>query len=91
MVKLSQATVDAINRDIEALKGMKTTLQALIDAENKFIANPEDLSGFENTSFDKFINQSIINALEDESDSKGAIAEYVITAVQGAVASMVKN
>ena len=41
--KASQATVDAINRDIEALKGMKTTLQALIDAENKFIANPEDL------------------------------------------------
>ena len=39
--KASQATVDAINRDIEALKGMKTTLQALIDAENKFIANPE--------------------------------------------------
>ena len=33
--KASQATVDAINRDIEALKGMKTTLQALIDAENK--------------------------------------------------------
>ena len=32
--KASQATVDAINRDIEALKGMKTTLQALIDAEN---------------------------------------------------------
>ena len=30
--KASQATVDAINRDIEALKGMKTTLQALIDA-----------------------------------------------------------
>lgn len=45
------------------------------------------MSGFYDTSFDKFINQSIINALEDESDSKGAIAEYVITAVQGAVAS----
>ena len=63
--KASQATVDAINRDIEALKGMKTTLQALIDAEIKFIAIPEDLSGFENTSFDKFINQSIINALNE--------------------------
>ena len=34
--KASQATVDAINRDIKALKEMKTTLQALIDAENKF-------------------------------------------------------
>lgn len=85
--KASQATVDAINRDIEALKGMKTTLQALIDAENKFIANPEDLSGFENTSFDKFINQSIINALNDKGENKGAIAQYVITTVQAGVAS----
>ena len=85
--KASQATVDAINKDIEALKGMKTTLQALIDAENKFIANPEDLSGFENTSFDKFINQSIINALNDKGENKGAIAQYVIEAVQAGVAS----
>lgn len=85
--KASQATVDAINKDIEALKGMKTTLQALIDAENKFIANPEDLSGFENTSFDKFINQSIINALNDKGENKGAIAQYVITTVQAGVAS----
>lgn len=88
--KASQATVDAINRDIEALKGMKTTLQALIDAENKFIANPEDLSGFENTSFDKFINQSIINALNDKGENKGAIAQYVIEAVQAGVASNAK-
>lgn len=88
--KASQATVDAINRDIEALKGMKTTLQALIDAENKFIANPEDLSGFENTSFDKFINQSIINALNDKGENKGAIAQYVITTVQAGVASNAK-
>ena len=85
--KASQATVDAINRYIEALKGMKTTLQALIDAENKFIANPEDLSGFENTSFDKCINQSIINALNDKGENKGAIARYVITTVQAGVAS----
>lgn len=85
--KASQATVDAINDDIEALKDMKKTLQALIDAENKFIANPEDLSGFENTSFDKFINQSIINALNDKGANKGAIAQYVIEAVQAGVAS----
>lgn len=85
--KASQATVDAINNDIEALKDMKKTLQALIDAENKFIANPEDLSGFENTSFDKFINQSIINALNDKGANKGAIAQYVIEAVQAGVAS----
>ena len=88
--KASQATVDAINRDIKALKEMKTTLQALIDAENKFIANPEDLSGFENTSFDKFINQSIINALNDKGENKGAIAQYVITTVQAGVASNAK-
>lgn len=85
--KASQATVDAINKDIEALKDMKKTLQALIDAENKFIANPEDLSGFENTSFDKFINQSIINALNDKGANKGAIAQYVIEAVEAGVAS----
>ena len=85
--KASQATVDAINDDIEALKDMKKTLQALIDAENKFIANPEDLSGFENTSFDKFINQSIINALNDKGENKGAIAQYVIEAVKAGVAS----
>ena len=69
---------------------MKTTLQALIDAENKFIANPEDLSGFENTSFDKFINQSIINALNDKGENKGAIAQYVITTVQAGVSSNAK-
>ena len=40
--KASQATVDAINRDIEALKGMKTTLQALIDAEGWKIVQPSD-------------------------------------------------
>ena len=55
-----------MNEDITALKEMKTTLQALIDAENKFKADHNDLSGFENTSFDKFINQSIINALKEE-------------------------
>lgn len=66
---------------------MKTTLQALIDAENKFKADPTDLSGFENTSFDKFINQSILNALKDEGDNKGEIAAYVIKTVQDGVAS----
>lgn len=85
--KASQSTVDAMNEDITALKEMKTTLQALIDAENKFKADHNDLSGFENTSFDKFINQSIINALKDEGDSKGEIAAYVIKTVQDGVAS----
>ena len=47
----------------------------------------KDLSGFENTSFDKFINQSIINALNDKGENKGAIAQYVITTVQAGVAS----
>lgn len=45
------------------------------------------MSGFENTSFDKFINQSLINALKDEGDSKGEIAAYVIKTVQDGVAS----
>ena len=85
--KASQSTVDAMTDDITALKEMKTTLQALIDAENKFKADHNDLSGFENTSFDKFINQSILNALKDEGDSKGEIAAYVIKAVQDGVAS----
>ena len=66
---------------------MSGILDKLVAAEKNYKNNNGDLSGFYDTSFDKFINQSIINALEDESDSKGAIAEYVITAVQGAVAS----
>lgn len=85
--KASQSTVDAMNEDIKKLNAMKTTLQALIDAENKFKADPTDLSGFENTSFDKFINQSILNALKDEGDNKGEIAAYVIKTVQDGVAS----
>lgn len=85
--KASQSTVDAMNEDIRKLNAMKTTLQALIDAENKFKADPTDLSGFENTSFDKFINQSILNALKDEGDNKGEIAAYVIKTVQDGVAS----
>ena len=84
--KASQSSVDAINRDIETLKGMQTTLQSLIDAENAYKVSG-DLSGFNNTSFDKFVNQSIKNALADEGNDKGAIAAYVIKAVQDGVAS----
>lgn len=84
--KASQSSVDAINRDITTLKQMQTTLQSLIDAENAYNASG-DLSGFNNTSFDKFVNQSIKNALADEGNDKGAIAAYVIKAVQDGVAS----
>lgn len=85
--KADQTTVSALQTDVDNLKKMQTTLQALIDAENNFKNNNGDLSGFENTSFDKFINQSIINALDDKGESKGEIANYVITAVQKGVAS----
>lgn len=88
--KATKASVNALETDVTNLKGMQTTLQALIDAENNFKNNNGDLSGFENTSFDKFINQSIVNALNDEGESKGAIANYVITAVQSGVASNAK-
>lgn len=81
--KADQTTVNALQEDVNKLKDMQTTLQALIDAENKFKNNNGDLSGFENTSFDKFINQSIKNALKD----KGEIASYVMNAVQNGVAS----
>lgn len=81
--KATQASVNLIQEDVKKLKDMQTTLQALIDAENKFKNNNGDLSGFENTSFDKFINQSIKNALKD----KGEIASYVMNAVQNGVAS----
>nr|WP_156150087.1 hypothetical protein [Bacteroides acidifaciens] len=84
--KASQATVDAINEDIKTLNDMKTTLQALTAAKQKY-KDSGDLSGFENTSFDKFINESIKDALADEGDNKGAIAAYVIKAVQDGVAS----
>lgn len=84
--KATQSSVDAINKDIETLKGMQKTLQSLIDAENAYKASG-DLSGFNNTSFDKFVNQSIKNALIDEENDKGVIAAYVIKAVQDGVAS----
>lgn len=91
LIKANDQTIKDLNASVKELNDMSGILDKLVAAEKNYKNNNGDLSGFYDTSFDKFINQSIINALEDESDSKGAIAEYVITAVQGAVASMVKN
>lgn len=87
LIKANDQTIKDLNASVKELNDMSGILDKLVTAEKNYKNNNGDLSGFYDTSFDKFINQSIINALEDESDSKGAIAEYVITAVQGAVAS----
>ena len=87
LIKANDQTIKDLNASVKELNDMSGILDKLVAAEKNYKNNHGDLSGFYDTSFDKFINQSIINALEDESDSKGAIAEYVITAVQGAVAS----
>ena len=87
LIKANDQTIKDPNASVKELNDMSGILDKLVAAEKNYKNNNGDLSGFYDTSFDKFINQSIINALEDESDSKGAIAEYVITAVQGAVAS----
>lgn len=87
LIKANDQTIKDLNASVKELNDMSGILDKLVAAEKNYKNNNGDLSGFYDTSFDKFINQSIINALEDESDSKGAIAEYVITAVQGAVAS----
>ena len=87
LIKANDQTIKDLNASVKELNDMSGILDKLVAAEKNYKNNNGDLSGFYDTSFDKFINQSIINALEDESESKGAIAEYVITAVQGAVAS----
>lgn len=87
LIKANDQTIKDLNASVKELNDMSGILDKLVAAEKNYKNNNGDLSGFYDTSFDKFINQSIINALEDESDFKGAIAEYVITAVQGAVAS----
>lgn len=87
LIKANDQTIKDLNASVKELNDMSGILDKLVAAEKNYKNNNGDLSGFYDTSFDKFINQSIINALEDESDSKGAIAEYVITTVQGAVAS----
>ena len=87
LIKANDQTIKDLNASVKELNDMSGILDKLVAAEKNYKNNNGDLSGFYDTSFDKFINQSIINALEDESDSKGAIAAYVITAVQGAVAS----
>lgn len=87
LIKANDQTIKDLNASVKELNDMSGILDKLVAAEKNYKNNNGDLSGFYDISFDKFINQSIINALEDESDSKGAIAEYVITAVQGAVAS----
>lgn len=81
-----EGIVGKLKKEVENLQEMQTTLSALIEAENQYKTSG-NINGFKNTSFDKFINQSIIDALNDEGESKGEIANYVIRAVQNGVAS----
>lgn len=85
--KADKTYVDGLEGRIKTLEAMKTTLSDLIAAEEKFKKNG-DISGFKNTSFDKFVNQSIINALSDANpNDMGVIADYVKKAVQTGTAN----
>lgn len=85
--KADKTYVDGLEGRIKTLEAMKTTLSDLIAAEEKFKKNG-DISGFKNTSFDKFENQSIMNALSDANpNDMGVIADYVKKAVQTGTAN----
>lgn len=79
--KATKETVSALQEDVDKLKEMRTTLDKLISAE-KVYQTTGKLDGYANTSFDAFVNQSILNALKNEENSKGAIASYVTNAIQ---------
>lgn len=79
--KATKETVSALQEDVDKLKEMQTTLDKLISAE-KVYQTTGKLDGYANTSFDAFVNQSILNALKNEENSKGAIASYVTNAIQ---------
>ena len=65
-------TIAKLKTDIDALNKVSSTLDALVKAEQKY-KESGDLSGFDNTSFDALINNSIKEAIEKEGD----IAAYV--------------
>lgn len=82
-----EGVVGTLKKEVENLKEMQTTLSALIEAEKKYNASG-DISGFNNTSFDKFVNQKIKDALSDsDPDNLGQIAAYIQKAVQSGVAT----
>lgn len=70
-------TIAKLKTDIDALNKVSSTLDALVKAEQKY-KESGDLSGFDNTSFDALINNSIKEAIEKEGD----IAAYVQGVVQ---------
>ena len=72
-------TIAKLKTDIDALNKVSSTLDALVKAEQKY-KESGDLSGFDNTSFDALINNSIKEAIEKEGD----IAAYVQGVVQKA-------
>ena len=58
-------TIAKLKTDIDALNKVSSTLDALVKAEQKY-KESGDLSGFDNTSFDALINNSIKEAIEKE-------------------------
>ena len=72
-------TIAKLKTDIDALNKVSSTLDALVKAEQKY-KESGDLSGFDNTSFDALINNSIKEAIAKDGD----IATYVQGVVQKA-------
>lgn len=72
-------TIAKLKTDIDALNKVSSTLDALVKAEQKY-KESGDLSGFDNTSFDALINNSIKEAIGKDGD----IAAYVQGVVQKA-------
>ena len=72
-------TIAKLKTDIDALNKVSSTLDALVKAEQKY-KESGDLSGFDNTSFDALINNSIKEAIAKDGD----IAAYVQGVVQKA-------
>lgn len=83
--KADASVVTKLTERVVELEKMKETLSSLIDAEKKF-KESGDISGYKNTGFDAFVNQSILDAIADsDPNNMGAIAFYVTQAVQTAM------
>ena len=78
--------INGLKKKITDLETAKSTLQNLIDAEAAY-QNNKDISGYKNTGFDAYVNQAILNAI----DEKGSIAIYVDKVVKTAVATVLAD
>lgn len=88
--KADATVVTKLQERVAELEKMQGTLSSLIEAEKKFKASG-DISGYKNTGFAAFVNQSIMDAIGDtDPNNMGAIAAYVTKTVQTAVSDQAK-